>query len=96
MCIWWGGGAPKSNEKVEFPSKGEGKPGVQVAYGFYIKLPQTVAENDLNLSSSGSGGPNGLARSESFWGLWGKMFPSLLQLLEAACLPWLVASSSVF
>lgn len=91
-----GGGAPKSNEKVEFPSKGEGKPGVQVAYGFYIKLPQTVAENDLNLSSSGSGGPNGLARSESFWGLWGKMFPSLLQLLEAACLPWLVASSSVF
>ena len=37
-----------------------------------------------------------MAELHSFWRLCVKMFPCLFQLLEAACIPWFLAPSSIF
>ena len=80
-----------------FTAEPHGKPGVQFCYFVCVNLPQTMAENNTNIFSFGSGGlKSETAGLRSFQRLQGRMFPDLFQLLEAACFPWFVAPSSIF
>ena len=49
----------------------------------------------MSLTSSHQAKSKGLTGLHSFWGTWrGESVPGLFQLLEAAHIPWLVATSS--